>query len=112
MKKNIKFKSEIDTSYVIREGESIEEKLRRIAITKEPIDCEQSPEIYQERAAGVDPLCDIRTDRMQLAQDSFDTFRKTYMAARANRANFGTPEEGMTIVVDEDGNITQQPLQQ
>lgn len=111
MNKNIKkviAGSQINTSHLLREGESLEERLRRITISKEPIDTNQSPEIYQERNAGVDFACDIRTDRFAIAQGAMDTYTKTHMLARENKPNFGK-QEGFTPVIDENGNIVQMP---
>lgn len=101
-------KTQIDTSQFIREGESIEERLRKVTISGEPIDTNVTPEIYQERKDGVDPLCDIRTDKMELAQQAFDTYTKTHMLARANRGDMGSKNaEEFTYVTDENGNIVE-----
>lgn len=55
----------------LRDGESIEEKLRRVTQTKEPISA-IAPMIYQERNSGVDPACDVRTDRFDIAIEAMD----------------------------------------
>lgn len=94
----------IDTTQFMREGESIENKLRRAVATKEPVDTNQSPEIYQARDAGVDFACDIRTDRFEIAQNAMDTYTRTHMAARTNKDKFGT-EDAPTIVLDENGIV-------
>lgn len=110
-KKNIYQPTLIDTSNVLIEGESMEEKLRRLTITKEPIEVDMQPEIYQERKSGVDPFCDIRTDRFEMAQQASDTMSRTYALARKNRDNFGKDENGdpkkHTWVTDTDGNIVE-----
>lgn len=93
----------------IQEGESIEQKLRRLTITKEPIEVDFTPEIFQERKAGVDPMCDIRTDKFEMAQAACDNMSRTYLLSRKNRDNFGKDEDGKpkkhTWVTDTDGNI-------
>lgn len=98
----------INTANQLREGESLEERLRRVTINKEPIDTNQSPEIYQERNAGVDFACDIRTDRFDIAQSAMNTYTKTHMLARENKPNFGK-KDGFTTVLDEKGNIVHLP---
>lgn len=96
----------------IQEGESIEQKLRRLTITKEPIEVDFTPEIFQERKAGVDPMCDIRTDKFEMAQAACDIMTRTYLLGRKNRDNFGKDENGKpkkhTWVTDTDGNIVQE----
>ena len=100
----------INTANTLREGESIEQKLRRINQTKEPVDVEMTPEIYQERSAGVDPMCDIRTDKMQLAQEACDAITRTHLLARANRGDMGKKkQEEFTYVTDTNGNIVKNP---
>lgn len=113
--KKINQPAKINTAYNLREGESIEEKLRRLTITREPIEVDFTPEIYQERSEGVDPLCDIRTDRFEMAQAACDTMSRTYLLARKNRDDFGKDENGnpkkLTWVTDSDGNIVKdQPV--
>ena len=48
------------------DGETIEEKMRRVMLTNEPIS-EGADLVFQERAEGVKPEYDIRTDRWELA---------------------------------------------
>ena len=107
--KQITTRAKINTNHVLREGESIEQKLRRYTITKEPLEVDFTPEIYQERKAGVDPMCDIRTDKFEMAQAACDTMSRTYLLARKNRDDFGKDENGNpkkhTWVTDTDGNI-------
>lgn len=109
--KNITKKSDFDTQHVLREGESIEEKLRRLTLTKEPMEVDFTPEIYQERKAGVDPACDIRTDKFEIAQAACDTMSRTYALARHNRDDFGKKKvEEFTYVTDTDGNVIKNPI--
>lgn len=112
--KKIATPAKINTNYVLREGESIEQKLRRMTLTKEPLEVDFTPEIYQERKAGVDPMCDIRTDKFEMAQAACDTMTRTYLLARKNRDDFGKDENGNpkkhTWVTDTDGNIIQEKV--
>ncbi|QXP45075.1 hypothetical protein [Microvirus mar40] len=53
------------------EAESIETKVRRILDENEPI-TDGAPIIYTEKADGVKPEYNIRTDRWQIAIDAMD----------------------------------------
>lgn len=65
--KGIKFPhTQINTQENMREGQSIEEKMRKIIETKEPVKC-VTTKLYQKRKDGVAPECDIRTDRFDIA---------------------------------------------
>ena len=109
-KKNIRVTTQINTTEFLREGESIESKLRKIVASQESIDIEMSPEIYQERSAGVDPMCDIRTDKMALAQNACDSITRTHLLARANKNDMGTKkQEDFTYVTDSNGNVVKNP---
>lgn len=107
--KNIRVSTQINTGE-IREGQSIEEMLRAMKASKTPIDVETTPEIFQERSAGVDPMCDIRTDKMELAQQACDKITRTHLLARANRGDFGKKKaEEFSYVTDTNGNIVENP---
>lgn len=54
-----------------KEGEYIEEKVRRITENNEPIE-DGAPIIYTERKDGVNPAYNIRTDRWEIAQDAME----------------------------------------
>lgn len=111
--KNITKPTDFDTQRYLREGESIEEKLRRATMTKEPIEVDFTPEIYQERKSGVDPMCDIRTDRFEMAQQACDNMSRTYLLGRMNRDDFGKRKaEEFTYVTDTDGNIVKNQVVQ
>lgn len=98
--------TQLDGTYNIQEGETLERRLARINESEEPINDINTPLIFQERKAGVDPFCDIRTDRMQLAQDARDKISRTHLLARANRDDMGKkPIEEFTYVTDSNGNI-------
>lgn len=105
-KKTITKDTQLNNTCALREGETIEKKLARLVSNDEPIDMDMSPEIYQERSAGVDPFCDIRADRMAMAQEAQDKITRTHMLARANRNDMGKKKaEEFTYVTDTDGNI-------
>lgn len=58
-----------------KEGEYIEEKVRRITENNEPIE-DGAPIIYTERKDGVNPAYNIRTDRWDIAQDAMEQVGK------------------------------------
>ena len=66
------------------EGETIEEKIKRILENKEPIS-EGEEVIYTERKDGVNPAYDVRTDRFELAVESMDKVHKDKIAKREER---------------------------
>jgi hypothetical protein len=68
------------------EGETIEEKIRRILDSREPIS-EGADIIYTERKDGINPAYDIRTDRFELAVDAMDKVHKDKLAKREERQN-------------------------
>lgn len=54
------------------EAESLEEKVRRVTSSNEPIEA-ISPMLYTERKDGVRPETNIRTDKWDIAQQAMDT---------------------------------------
>lgn len=68
---------------VTSEGETIEQKVERIIVNKEPIE-DSAPIIYQPRKDGVRPEYDIRTDRFEVAIDAMDKVSKSRVAKREN----------------------------
>ena len=54
-----------------KEGEYIEEKVRRIVDNGEPIE-DGAPIVYTERKDGVRPEYNIRTDRWDIAQEAME----------------------------------------
>ena len=74
------------------EGESIEEKVRRVIMSKEPIEA-ISPMIYTERKDGVMPEYDIRTDRWEIAQSAMTTIATGKRDVRKNREMTKSPEK-------------------
>lgn len=61
------------------DGESIEEKMRKVTSSKEPID-NVAPLIYTDRKEGVLPQYDHRTDRFELAREATDRAHATRYA--------------------------------
>lgn len=63
------------------EGETIEQKMERVIENNEPI-TDSAPIIYTERADGILPQYDVRTDRFEIAIDAMDKVSKTHVAKR------------------------------
>ena len=95
------FKSTINTSKNLREGQSIEEVMRINTANKEQL-VAMLPELYQKREEGIDPMCDIRTDKFQMAQDAMDKVTRAHLLASQNRDKLGKIDN--TWITDEEGN--------
>lgn len=95
------FVSDINTEKQLREGTSIEEVLRLATANKEQ-KAQMLPELYQARNEGIDPMCDIRTDKFEMAQAAMDKVTRAHLLARQNKEKFGSGDN--TWVTDEDGN--------
>lgn len=65
-------------------AESLEQKLERVLASNEPIDS-TAPIIYTERKDGVIADYDIRTDRMEMAQEAMTIAAKSFIAQREER---------------------------
>ena len=63
------------------EGETIEDKVRRIVENNEPI-TDVVENIYTERSQGVLPAYNIRTDRFEVAIGAMDIVNRTTTAKR------------------------------
>lgn len=85
-------------------GETIEQKFERIVSNKEPIK-DGAPLIYNERADGVQPAYDIRTDRFEIAVMGTDKIEKSIQARREEKA-----KASLKIVVDEPMDTTKENL--
>jgi hypothetical protein len=72
---------EVNNSY---EGETIEQKIRRIVNNKEPL-TEGAPLIYTERKDGVSPDHNIRTDRFDVAIEAMNKVAKTKWTKREEK---------------------------
>lgn len=65
----------------VYEGETIERKVARITLTKEPI-TDTAPIIFTEKKDGVLPAYNIRTDRFDLAIDAMDKIEMERIAKK------------------------------
>lgn len=61
------------------EGETIEAKVQRVVINKEPIE-DGAPIIYTEKKDGVLPQYNIRTDKWDIAQSAMDLAQQQRIA--------------------------------
>ena len=85
-------KTGINTVGVLRQGQRLEEFLRKAMAGNEPIQA-TAKITYNDRKDGVLPQHDIRTDRFDLALMATDKVHATQAAAR-HTADFGpTPAE-------------------
>ena len=85
MKKGVKrTRTSIATNF-LEIGESIEEKMRRVTQSNEPIE-NVAPMLYTERKDGVLPETDIRTDRFEIAQEAMGKVEKSIKAKREEKA--------------------------
>lgn len=92
--KGIKFPhTQINTQENVREGQSMEEKMRKILETKEPIKC-TTTKIYQARKDGVAPECDIRTDRFDIAVEAMNKVAVNELSALAQPSEKEKPANG------------------
>lgn len=66
------------------EGETIEQKMERVLVNKEPIK-DGAPALYTERKDGVIPMFNIRTDKWELLADAKHKFAEGIEARRAER---------------------------
>lgn len=78
--------------HVTEIGQSIEEMIRQSIETKAPIEA-TAPMIYTEKAKGVQPEHDIRTDRQELALDATDKFSKSMRAKTDEKPQGETGEQ-------------------
>lgn len=61
------------------EGETIEQKVRRVVENKEPIS-DGAPIVYTEKKDGVLPQFNIRTDKWDIALDAMDKVQGSRIA--------------------------------
>ena len=79
MQKGIKMQRTTLHTNFLEAGESIEEKMRRVTQTNEPID-NTAPITYTERKDGVRPEFDFHTDKWEYAQNAMGKVTKTKIA--------------------------------
>lgn len=80
------------TNYEYQEGESIENKVRRITENNEPI-TDGAPIIYTNRDDGVLPAYNIRTDRWEVAQAAMDAVNQANLAKSKNYGKIEQQEQ-------------------
>jgi hypothetical protein len=86
------FARPIKTNYEYQEGESIEDKVRRITENNEPI-TDGAPIIYTNRDDGVLPAYNIRTDRWDVAQSAMDAVNQANLAKSKNYGKIEQQEQ-------------------
>lgn len=86
------FPKPIKTDYEYQEGESIENKVRRITENNEPI-TDGAPIIYTNRDDGVLPAYNIRTDRWEVAQAAMDAVNQANLAKSKNYGKIEQQEQ-------------------
>jgi len=84
-------KTTIKTDYTV-EGETIENKVRRITLNNEPIK-DGAPLIYTDRKEGVQAGYNVRTDRFEVAVEATDKVSKSVQAKRDARAQMNVVKE-------------------
>lgn len=94
------YKTQINTVANLREGQSIEEVMR-INTTNKVQPSPILPELYQKRNEGIDPLCDIRTDKFEMAMQAMDKVTRLHLLASQNKDKMGKSDN--TWITDEDG---------
>ena len=95
------------TNYEFQDGESIEEKVRRITENNEPI-TDGAPIIYTNREDGVLPAYNIRTDRWEIAQQAMDAVNQANLAKSKNYGQIEKQEENALDSKELGGNSSQQ----
>lgn len=97
------------TNYEYQEGESIENKVRRITENNEPI-TDGAPIIYTNRDDGVLPAYNIRTDRWEIAQQAMDAVNQANLAKSKNYGKID--KEDKKALDSQDMNNTQSGQQE
>lgn len=107
MKKPTFFPKPTKTNYEFQEGESIENKVRRITENNEPI-TDGAPIIYTNREEGVLPAYNIRTDRWEIAQQAMDAVNQANLAKSKNYGKIDEPEDKALDTKKPEDNSSQQ----
>lgn len=84
-------KTQLEIKGVTRDGQSLEEFLRKAILGKEPIEA-TAKVTYNDRKDGVLPQHDIRTDRFDLAMMQTDKYHASQAAAR-HKTDFGEEQK-------------------
>lgn len=72
-------------------AEPIEDKIRRLTTTNQPIDISGAAMEYTERKDGAKPEHNIRTDRMDIAIEAMGAVTKSQIAKRRTQVEPGEP---------------------
>lgn len=77
-----------------KEGELLEGKLARMKASKQPVKAidGMKPMIYTDRADGVHPSHNIRTNKFEVAIEAHDMVAKARAAKRDSKPKIGGPE--------------------
>lgn len=86
------------------EAQSIEQKMKSILTTKEPIDA-SAPILYTERKDGVNQMYDIRSDRFDIALEAMDKITAQKLATRLELIK-GGEKGGETPVNTSDNKVS------
>lgn len=89
----------------LKEGETIETKIKRIVENKEPIS-DTAPIIYTDRDKGVYPGFDIRTDRFDIALSAMDVANRAKLATRKNKGTDADSEQNKALESTTDTTTT------
>lgn len=107
MKKPTFFPKPTVTNYEYQDGESIENKVRRITENNEPI-TDGAPIIYTNREDGVLPAYNIRTDRWDVAQQAMDSVNQANLAKSKNYGKVEQKEQNALDTKKPEDNSSQQ----
>lgn len=99
------------TNYEYQEGESIENKVRRITENNEPI-TDGAPIIYTNREDGVLPAYNIRTDRWDVAQAAMDAVNQANLAKSKNYGKIDKEDKNALDSRDMSNESSQSPQQE
>lgn len=90
----------------LKEGETIETKIKRIVENKEPIS-DTSPIIYTNRDDGVIAGFNIRTDRFDVALSAMDSVNRAKIATRNNKGKEPDSEQNKQLETGTDTTTTE-----
>ena len=95
------------TNYEFQDGESIENKVRRITENNEPI-TDGAPIIYTNREDGVLAAYNIRTDRWDIAQEAMEAINQANLAKSKNYGVVNNQESNALDTKKKEDNSSQQ----
>lgn len=90
----------------LKEGETIETKVKRIVENKEPIS-DTAPIIYTNRDLGVQAGFNIRTDRFDVALSAMDVANRAKLATRKNKGMEPDSEQNKELESGTDTTTTE-----